>query len=58
MLDRAYVAADALLIQEAGGLVGGFNGTLGMPENGDILTGGEKIYAAMAEEFKTLTVGS
>jgi hypothetical protein len=25
-----------------------------MPENGDILVGGKKIYAAMAEEFKRL----
>ncbi|MGB9428934.1 MAG: inositol monophosphatase family protein [Gammaproteobacteria bacterium] len=48
------IAAGVLMIQECGGLVGGFDGTPGMPENGDILAGGEKIYAAMAEEFKRL----
>jgi hypothetical protein len=36
------IAAGVLLIQEAGGMVGGFDGTPGMPEIGDILAGGEK----------------
>ena len=48
------IAAGALLIQEAGGLVGHFDGTAGIPENGDILAGGEKIYKALAEEFNQL----
>ena len=48
------IAAGVLLIQEAGGLVGHFDGTLGIPENGDILVGGEKIFKAMAEEFKPI----
>jgi myo-inositol-1(or 4)-monophosphatase len=48
------MAAGVLMIQEAGGLVGGFDGTPGLPENGDILAGGEKIYQALAEEFKRL----
>ena len=48
------IAAGVLLIQEAGGLVGHFDGTLGMPEDGDILVGGEKIFKAMAEDFKQL----
>ncbi|MGH8362771.1 MAG: hypothetical protein ACRESQ_05415 [Gammaproteobacteria bacterium] len=26
----------------------------GIPENGDILAGGEKIYQALAEEFKPM----
>ena len=48
------IAAGVLLIQEAGGLVGHFDGTLGIPENGDILVGGEKIFKAMAQDFKQL----
>ena len=48
------VAAGVLLIQEAGGLVGHFDGALGIPESGDILVGGEKIFKALAEEFKQL----
>ncbi|HKT32491.1 MAG TPA: inositol monophosphatase family protein [Gammaproteobacteria bacterium] len=48
------IAAGALLIQEAGGLVGHFDGTAGIPENGDILAGGEKIFKAMADDFKRL----
>lgn len=48
------IAAGVLLIQEAGGLVGHFDGTAGVPENGDILVGGEKIFKAMAQDFKQL----
>ncbi|HET7921426.1 MAG TPA: inositol monophosphatase family protein [Gammaproteobacteria bacterium] len=48
------IAAGVLMIQEAGGLVGGFDGTPGFPENGDILAGGEKIFKALAAEFKPL----
>ena len=50
------IAAGVLLIQEAGGLVGHFDGTAGIPENGDILVGGEKIFKAMAEEFRALAL--
>ena len=38
----------------AGGLVGHFDGSPGFPESGDILAGGEKIFQALAEEFKPL----
>ncbi|MGA9853232.1 MAG: inositol monophosphatase family protein [Gammaproteobacteria bacterium] len=48
------MAAGVLLIQEAGGLTGHFDGTPGIPENGDILAGGEKIYQALVEEFKPM----
>ncbi|HEX5340118.1 MAG TPA: inositol monophosphatase family protein, partial [Gammaproteobacteria bacterium] len=48
------IAAGALMIQEAGGLVGGFDGTPGFPVDGDILAGGEKIFKALAAEFKPL----
>lgn len=48
------ISAGVLLIQEAGGLIGHFDGTLGTPENGDILAGGEKIYQALAEEFRSI----
>ncbi|MGH8279938.1 MAG: inositol monophosphatase family protein [Gammaproteobacteria bacterium] len=48
------IAAGALLIQEAGGLVGHLDGAPGVPENGDILVGGEKIFKAMADAFKPL----
>lgn len=47
-------AASMLLIQAASGLVGHFDGTLGIPENGDILMGGEKILKTMVEMFKPL----
>ena len=52
------IAAGVLLIQEAGGLIGRFDGTLGMPDNGDILAGGEKIFKVLAEEFKLLLLSS
>lgn len=48
------IAAGVLLIQEAGGLVGHLDGTPGVPENGNILVGGEKVFKAMAGEFKPL----
>ncbi|MDE2195624.1 MAG: inositol monophosphatase [Gammaproteobacteria bacterium] len=46
------IAAGMLLIQEAGGMTGHFDGTPGFPEDGNILAGGEKIFQALAEEFK------
>jgi myo-inositol-1(or 4)-monophosphatase len=46
------IAAGVLLIQEAGGSVGGLDGESRFPENGDILAGGAKIFKALAEEFK------
>lgn len=52
------IAAGALLIQEAGGMVGHFDGSPGIPENGNILVGGEKIFKALAEAFKPLLAAS
>lgn len=48
------IAAGALLIQEAGGLVGYLDGRPGLPEDGNILAGGEKVFEALAKEFKPL----
>lgn len=48
------IAAGVLLIQEAGGLIGHFDGTAGVPENGDILVGGERIFKALVEEFQSI----
>lgn len=50
------MAAGVLMIQECGGLVGHFDGSPGFPEDGNILAGGEKIYNALADEFKQLMV--
>ncbi len=52
------MAAGVLVIQEAGGMTGHFDGRPGFPENGDILAGGENIYAALAEEFKPLLISA
>lgn len=46
-----------LVIQEAGGLVGHFDGTAGIPETGDILVGSEKIFKALVEEFRPIISG-
>jgi myo-inositol-1(or 4)-monophosphatase len=48
------IAAGVLMIQEAGGLSGQFDGTSDYPGNGDILAGGEKIFKALLAEFKPL----
>jgi myo-inositol-1(or 4)-monophosphatase len=48
------IAAGVLMIQEAGGLSGQLDGTSNYPGNGDILAGGEKIFKALAAEFKPL----
>ena len=48
------MAAGVLMIQECGGLIGHFDGAPGFPEDGNILAGGEKIYQALAEEFKPM----
>ena len=46
------IAAGVLLIQEAGGSVGGLDGESGFPADGDILAGGGKVFKALAEEFR------
>ena len=48
------IAAGVLMIQEAGGSVGHFDGSAGLPDNGDILCGGQKIFKLLADEFKPL----
>jgi len=46
------LAAGALMIQEAGGLCGRFDGALEFPTDGNMLAGGEKVFRALATEFK------
>ena len=46
------MAAGLLMIQEAGGSVGHLDGSSGYPEDGDVLAGGQKIFKAMADEFR------
>jgi myo-inositol-1(or 4)-monophosphatase len=41
------VAAGALLVQEAGGIITGLDGNADWLENGDVLAGNGKIYAAL-----------
>jgi myo-inositol-1(or 4)-monophosphatase len=48
------VAAGLLMIQEAGGSVGHLDGRAGIPEDGNILAGGQKVFKALADEFKPL----
>ena len=48
------MAAGLLLIQEAGGSIGHFDGRPGIPEDGSILAGGQKVFKALADEFKPL----
>lgn len=48
------MAAGILMIQEAGGMTGHFDGQPGFPENGNILAGGERIFKALAQEFSSL----
>lgn len=51
-------AASILLIQAASGLVDHFDGTAGVPKSGDILVGEEKVFKALAKEFKSLLKSS
>ncbi len=48
------MAAGLLMIQEAGGSAGGLDGSSGIPESGDVLCGGQKVFKLMADEFKPL----
>jgi myo-inositol-1(or 4)-monophosphatase len=48
------IAAGVLMIQEAGGSVGHLDGRPGIPDDGNILAGGQKIFKLMADEFKPL----
>ena len=48
------MAAGLLMVLEAGGSVGHFDGTTGMPENGNVLCGGQKIFKLLADEFKPI----
>lgn len=46
------MAAGALLIQEAGGIVGGIDGGTEFMGSGDIVAGGQKVFAALVRELK------
>jgi len=46
------MAAGALLIQEAGGLVGDLSGDAGYMESGDIVAGTPKVFASLLEALK------
>jgi myo-inositol-1(or 4)-monophosphatase len=46
------MAAGALLIQEAGGLVGDLEGEAGFLERGDICAGTPKIFPALLEALR------
>lgn len=48
------MAAGLLMVQEAGGSVGHFDGSTGIPENGSVLCGGQKVFKLLADEFKPL----
>ncbi|HSN17175.1 MAG TPA: inositol monophosphatase family protein [Gammaproteobacteria bacterium] len=48
------MAAGLLMVQEAGGSVGYLDGRTGMPEDGNVLCGGPKIFKLLADEFKPL----
>ncbi len=48
------IAAGVLMIQEAGGSVGQFDGSPGLKADGNILGGGQKVFKLMADEFKPL----
>ena len=48
------IAAGALMVQEAGGSVGHLDGRAGLPEDGNVLCGGQKIFKLLADEFKPL----
>ena len=46
------MAAGLLMVQEAGGSVGFLDGRSGIPEDGNVLCGGQKVFKLMADEFK------
>ena len=46
------IAAGALLIQEAGGLVGDLNGDSGFLDNGDVCAATPKLFAALLEALR------
>lgn len=46
------IAAGALLVQEAGGIVGGIDGSPEYMESGNIVAGGQKVFAALVKELK------
>ena len=48
------MSACLLMIQEAGGSVGHLDGRAGLPEDGNILCGGQKVFKLMADEFKPI----
>jgi myo-inositol-1(or 4)-monophosphatase len=48
------MAAGLLMIQEAGGSVGHLDGSTGIPEDGNVLCGGQKVFKLLADEFKPL----
>ena len=48
------MAAGLLMVQEAGGSVGYLDGRTGIPEDGNVLCGGPKVFKLMADEFKPL----
>jgi myo-inositol-1(or 4)-monophosphatase len=48
------MAAGLLMVQEAGGSVGYFDGRPGIPADGSILCGGQKVFKLLADEFKPL----
>lgn len=46
------MAAGALMVQEAGGIVGGIDGGGEYMESGNIVAGGQKVFAALVKELK------
>ena len=48
------MAAGLLMVQEAGGSVGYLDGRTGIPEDGNVLCGGAKVFKLLADEFKPL----
>ena len=46
------MAAGALLVQEAGGIVGGIDGGTEFMESGNVVAGGRKVFAALVRELK------
>ena len=51
------MAAGLLMIQEAGGSIGYLDGRTGIPEDGSILAGGQKVFKLLADEFKPVLAG-
>lgn len=46
------MAAGVLMVQEAGGIVGDVDGGTGYMESGNIVAGGQKVFAALVRELK------